>query len=58
MTIAWIAILPVVLLTIGFACYLIYYVVKNNKNHKNKSHLTIDPKPTENYRTNKKEESL
>lgn len=55
MKIAWIAILPVVLLTIGFACFLIYYVFKNNDKQ---SHTTIDPKPKEDYLTNKKEESM
>lgn len=55
MTIAWIAILPVVILTIGLACYLIYYVAKNNKTN---SHVTIDPKPQQNYVHQKKEESL
>ncbi|MBQ0138293.1 MAG: hypothetical protein KBT36_03255 [Kurthia sp.] len=53
MTIAWIAILPVVFLTIGFACYLIYYVVKNNNKN---SHITIDPKPVQKYVDPKKEE--
>lgn len=54
MDIAWIAILPVALLTIALAGYLIYYVVKNNDRN---SHSTIDPKPQNTYSNEKKEES-
>ncbi|GEK32343.1 hypothetical protein KZO01_26520 [Kurthia zopfii] len=46
MNIAWVAILPVALLTIALACFLIFYVIKNSKHN---THKTIDPKPTEQF---------
>lgn len=52
MNITWVAILPVALLTIALACFLIFYVFKNNKRN---SHKTIDPKPTELYDIKKDE---
>ena len=55
MSIAWIAIMPVVVLTVALASVLIYFVAKNNKKD---SHKTIDPKPTQNFDNyTKKEES-
>lgn len=54
MMVAWLAILPVVLLTIGFACFLVFFVIRNN----NKSHTFIDPKPQTDPLPKKKEESL
>lgn len=54
MNIAWIAILPVALLTVILSAVLIIIIAKyNNKN----SHTTIDPKPTENFTSKEKEES-
>lgn len=43
MEIGWLVILPVVLLTITLACFLIYYIAKNNERN---SHKKIDPKPS------------
>ncbi|MEK4090955.1 hypothetical protein MKZ08_04415 [Viridibacillus sp. FSL R5-0477] len=53
MSIAWIAIMPVVILTVALASYLIYYIAKNNQKD---SHKTIDPKPTQPFYTAEKEE--
>ncbi|WP_397539713.1 hypothetical protein [Rummeliibacillus pycnus] len=55
MSIAWTAIIPVVILTVVLASVLIYFVAKNNKKD---SHKTIDPKPNQNFDNyTKKEES-
>lgn len=53
MSIAWIAIMPVVVLTVALASYLIYYIAKNNQKD---SHKTIDPKPTQPLYTAEKED--
>lgn len=55
MSIAWIAIMPVVVLTVALAIVLIYFVAKNNKKN---SHKTIDPKPTENFNNYVKKEEM
>ncbi|GEK34894.1 hypothetical protein [Kurthia sibirica] len=52
MTVAWLAILPVVFITIGFASYLVYFVIRNN----NHSHKYIDAKPNDTNHVPKKEE--
>ncbi|WP_312753946.1 hypothetical protein [Rummeliibacillus suwonensis] len=55
MSVAWIAIMPVVILTIVLAIVLIYFVAKNNQKN---SHKTIDPKPTENFNDDSKKEEM
>ncbi|WP_158582399.1 hypothetical protein [Rummeliibacillus sp. POC4] len=55
MSVAWIAIMPVVVLTVALASVLIYFIAKNNKKN---SHKTIDPKPTENFNNYSKKEEL
>ena len=55
MSIAWIAIMPVVILTVLLAIVLIFLVAKNNKKN---SHKTIDPKPTENFYDQLKKEEM
>ncbi|WP_170061388.1 hypothetical protein [Rummeliibacillus pycnus] len=55
MSIAWIAIMPVVILTVLLAIVLIFFVAKNNKKN---SHKTIDPKPTENFYNHQKKEEM
>ncbi|MGG0656599.1 hypothetical protein [Rummeliibacillus pycnus] len=55
MSIAWIAIMPVVILTVALASVLIYFIAKNNKKN---SHKTIDPKPTENFYYDSKKEEM
>lgn len=55
MSTAWIAIMPVVVLTVALASVLIYFVAKNNQRN---SHKTIDPKPTNHINTNYKKEEM
>ncbi|MGX9135671.1 hypothetical protein ACWV26_15010 [Rummeliibacillus sp. JY-2-4R] len=55
MSIAWIAILPVVIIIVILASVFIYFVAKsNNKN----SHKTIDPKIADNLNQYLKKEEL
>ncbi len=55
MSIAWIAILPVVLITVILASAFIYFVAKSNRKN---SHKTIDPKPTQDFNHYLKKEEL
>lgn len=54
MSTAWIAIMPVVVLTVVLASVLIFFIAKNNQKN---SHKTIDPKPTENFKTTQRKKN-